>query len=200
MANKKRIKVGKYKTVFRGITFKIKHAKAVFPSGKIKIFEQAVRTPTVTILAIDNKGRLLLNREYRLKQKKYLWRLPAGRVDKEKSPIKAAQRELQEETGFKAKKIKLFHASESSQSLDWKKYSYIATGLMPARLEGDEDEDIKVVPVPIAKAFKMAVEGEIKNENMAYLIMKLYFLRNDGRTKKAGRSKLDNFKLKHYHL
>ena len=172
---KKRIKVGKYKTVFRGITFEIKRARAISPSGKIKILEQATRPPLVTILALDEKGRLLLNLEYRLKYKKYLWRLPAGRVDKEEDPLKAAQRELREETGFRAKKIKLFHTSESGQSLNWEKYAYLATGLTPDPLEGDEDEDIKVVPTSIDKAFKMAIGGEIKNEEMAYLVIRLYY-------------------------
>jgi|GEM_PF-2057190 len=55
---KKRVKVGKYKTVFKGAIFKIKQAKAIFPSGKIKIFEQASRLPTVTVLAIDAKRNI----------------------------------------------------------------------------------------------------------------------------------------------
>lgn len=175
--SKKRVRIGKYKKVFKGITFEIQQAKAVLPNGQIKIFEKAVRPPTVTILAIDDRGRLLLIREYRTKHKRYLWRLPSGRVDKEKSPIKASQRELREETGFKAKKLKLFHLSDTWQSLDWKRYSYLATGLIAAPLEGDEDEDIIVAPTSISKAYKMVKDGEIENENMAYLIWKLYKFR-----------------------
>lgn len=171
----KRIKVGKYKTVFKGVMFTIKQAKAVLPSGKIKILEQAVRPPTVTILAIDDKGRLLLTKEYRLKHKKYLWLLPSGKVDKGESPFKAAQRELQEETNFKAKKLKLFHITDSGQSLGWKMYAHVATGLIPAPLKGDEDENIKIVPTSISRAFKMVIDGEIEKENIAYLIMKLYY-------------------------
>ena len=36
---KKRVKLGKYKTVFKGIFFSIKHAKAEWPSGKKGVFE-----------------------------------------------------------------------------------------------------------------------------------------------------------------
>src|SRR3989344_2547288 len=172
--NKKRVKVGKYKTVFNGVIFKIKQAKAIFPSGKVKTFEQAVRPVSVTIMAIDNKGQLLLTREYRQKYKRYLWRLPAGRVEKNESPLKAAQRELREETGFKARKIKLFNFSDMGQSLDWKRYTYLATELKPAPLAGDEDEDIKVIPTPIKKAFGMVLKSKIQSMDMAYLILKLY--------------------------
>lgn len=174
MVNKKRIKLEKYKSVFKGVIFEIKQAKAIFPSGQVKTFEMAIRPPSVTILAIDDQGRLLLTREYRSKYKTYLWRLPAGRMDKEKDPKIAAQRELREETGFRAKKLKLFHYAEMGQSLDWKRYTFLATGLIPAPLPGDEDEDIIVVPTSIKKAFRMVLDGKIKNETMCYLILKLY--------------------------
>ncbi|KKW15607.1 MAG: NTP pyrophosphohydrolases including oxidative damage repair enzyme [Parcubacteria group bacterium GW2011_GWA2_50_10b] len=171
---KNRVKVGNYKTVFKGTIYEIKQAKAVFPSGKIKTFEIASRPPSVSILAFDHKRRLLLTREYRVKYKKYLWRIPAGRVDKGEQPIKAAQRELQEETGYKARNLKLFHFTDMGQSLDWKRYTYLATGLAKSPLNGDEDEDITVVPTTLPKAYKMVKQGKIKNEGMAYLIFKLY--------------------------
>lgn len=171
--NKKRIKIGKYKTVFRGVIFEIKQAKAIFPSGAVKTFEQAIRPPSVTIIALDKQGRILLTREYRPKYKRYLWRLPAGRVDKGEDPKKAAQRELREEIGYRASKLNLFHKTDMGQSLDWTRYTYLATGLIWAPLEGDEDEDITVVPIKIIDALEMVKKGKIENEAMAYLIIKL---------------------------
>ena len=40
---KKANKIGKYKTVFRGIIFEMKQSKSLFPSGQVKTFERAVR-------------------------------------------------------------------------------------------------------------------------------------------------------------
>lgn len=171
---KKRVRVGKYKTVFKGTIFDIQQAKAVFSNGKVKTFEKAIRLPTVILLAIDDKNRLLLAREYRINHKKYMLRLPAGRVDRGERPIDAAQRELQEETGFKAKKIKLFNHSLKGQSMEWEKYTYLATSLTRDRLHVDEDEDITIIPTSITKAFNMVLDGTIKDESMAYVIMKLY--------------------------
>ncbi len=173
----KPVKVGKYKTVFRGEVFDIRQAGVVLPSGKKMVFEQAVRPANVVILPIDAKGRLLLVREWRRRYNRYLWGLPGGRVDKEKSVINAAQRELREETGFRAAKLKLFHKGYQGLSMDWKRYAYIATGLTPAPLLGDEDEDITVVPVSIERAFKMVAEDKFVNEFMAFLVTKLYFHR-----------------------
>lgn len=173
----KPVKVGKYKTVFCGEIFTVRQADVVLPSGKKVVFEQVIRPANVVILAIDAEGRLLLVREWRRKYNRYLWGLPGGRVDKEKSIISAAQRELREETGFRAAKLKLFHKGYQGLSMDWKRYAYIATGLTSAPLPGDEDEDITVVPVSIEKSFKMVTEDKFVNEFMAFLVTKLYFHR-----------------------
>ncbi|MEI7961650.1 MAG: NUDIX hydrolase [archaeon] len=171
----KRVKVGKYKTVFEGELFTIKQAKAVFPDGKTKTFECAYREPSVTILAIDNKKRLLLNREYRIHLKKYIWRLPAGRVDKGETPKRAARRELIEETGFDAKKITLFHKTKPMQSFHRIHYIYLATNLIPKKLDAGEFEDITTFSTPLSKVYKMVKNKEI-DEGTIYLC-RLYWER-----------------------
>ncbi len=50
------------------------------------------------------KNRILLVRQYRLPAGKFLWELPAGKVDEGENALQAARRELIEETGYRAKK------------------------------------------------------------------------------------------------
>src|SRR5690349_3509197 len=57
---------------------------------------------SVAVLAIDDEGRIPLVRQYRYPVDDALWELPAGRLDPGESPEEAAQRELQEEIGFRA--------------------------------------------------------------------------------------------------
>ncbi len=171
---KPRVKVGEYKRVFKGLLIDVFQTTARFPSGQIKTFERGVKAPSVCIMAIDEKGRLILIREYRLRHNRYEIRLPAGRIEKNESPKAAAQRELREETGFRAKNLKLFHKSEGAQSLIWSSYVFLATGLTPDPLVGDEDEDITLMPTSLTKALKMVKEETIKNEFISYLIFKLY--------------------------
>ena len=56
------------------------------------------------MMAIDEKKRILLVRQYRLPADAYLWELPAGKVDEGETPLQAAKRELIEETGYRAGK------------------------------------------------------------------------------------------------
>jgi ADP-ribose pyrophosphatase len=56
------------------------------------------------MLAMDEKKRILLVRQYRLPADAYMWELPAGKVDPGEKPLQTAKRELAEETGYKAKK------------------------------------------------------------------------------------------------
>src|SRR5437868_4590153 len=69
---------------------------------------------SAVVMPVDEKKRVLLVRQYRLPAKQYLWELPAGRVDPGETPLRAARRELKEETGYKAKtleKLAVFYPS-----------------------------------------------------------------------------------------
>ena len=157
----KRAKVGAYKTVFKGTFFRIMQAPVILPSGTKKTFERVVIPPGVTILAIDNRKNILLIREYRHNYKKHVWRLPNGKIDPDEKPLAAAHRELREETGYRAKRMQLYHLPDVGLYMDWKRYAFLAQDLVISPLPKDEDEDIIVVPTPIKKAFTMVKSGEI---------------------------------------
>ena len=56
------------------------------------------------MMAVDDRKRILLVRQYRLPAQKFLWELPAGTIDPGEKPLQTARRELIEETGYRAKK------------------------------------------------------------------------------------------------
>lgn len=167
----------KPRVVFRGRFCVIEHRTVTYPSGTKKIFEHIRRIPSVSVLPIDRRGRLLLIREYREALRRWILTVPSGRVDKEQSPRAAAQRELREETGLRARRLRLVMKSSPKGFLHWPWYVYLAEDLVSDPLPQDEGEDITVVPTSLKKAYAMALDGTITYEFIALAIIRLYHQR-----------------------
>ena len=171
---KGKIKYGSWETKYTGIIFDIKQRQVIYPDGSQKTFEHIFRADSVSVLAFDDKNRLLLTYEHRDDLGKYVHFLPAGRMDKPgESFLRAAKRELREETGYEAKTWKMVRNGFNVRNIVSKTYCYAAKDLKWNPLGGDEYYPIKLRPVSLKKAVQMCLEGQIPNEFLAYNI--LYF-------------------------
>ncbi len=99
------MKITSSKQVYDCGLFRVTEDVAVDPKTKFQIKRSVVRhIGSAVMMAVDDKKRVLLVRQYRLPADKYLWELPAGRLDAGENPLQAAKRELKEETGYAARK------------------------------------------------------------------------------------------------
>lgn len=99
---------------------------------------------SAVIMPVDAKKRVLLVRQYRLPARRFLWELPAGKVDPGETPLQAARRELKEETGCRAKKLtKLAEFYPSPGFLAEKMTIYLATELTEGEATPMDDERIE---------------------------------------------------------
>ena len=99
---------------------------------------------SAVMMPVDDRGRILLVKQYRLPARQYMWEIPAGRVDAGETVLRAAKRELSEETGLKAKtwtKIAEFYASPGF--LAEKMTIFLATDLTQGEAKPMEDERIE---------------------------------------------------------
>src|SRR5215471_1174047 len=84
--------------------FKVSLDRALDPDG-FEIKRAIVQHEgSAVVMPVDEKKRILLVRQYRLPARRYLWELPAGRIDPGETALQSAKRELIEETGYRAKK------------------------------------------------------------------------------------------------
>ena len=84
-------------------------------------------------------------RQYRHATKQYLWELVAGRMERGENPKKGAQRELLEETGYRAKRFSVFlDVFPTPGFLEERMYLLLARDLTPGAAEPEEDEQIVV--------------------------------------------------------
>jgi ADP-ribose pyrophosphatase len=124
--------------------FRVTMDHAVDPAG-FEIKRAIVQhNGSAVMMPVDEKGRILLVRQYRLPARRYLWELPAGRVDPGETPLQAARRELIEETGYRAKKwTKLIRFFPSPGFLAEAMTIYLARELKAGPPHPMEDERIE---------------------------------------------------------
>ncbi len=131
------------KELLRTPVFWVTMDKAIDPEG-FEIDRAIIQhAGSSVVMPVDEKGRVLLARQYRLPAQDYLWEIPAGRMDPGETPLKAAKRELKEETGLTAKKwTRLFSLYMSPGFLAEKMHIYVAQELKQGKREVIEDERI----------------------------------------------------------
>jgi len=129
---------------FKCSIFTITEDTAVEPGGYKAHRFVINHNGSAVMLAVDEKKRVLLVRQFRLAARTAMWELPAGRVDPGETPLKAAKRELIEETGYRArawKKVVSFFPSPGF--LSEKMHIFVATGLSAGDAAPMEDERIE---------------------------------------------------------
>jgi len=155
------------RTVYRGPVFWVTTDHVQEPGG-IKVRRDLIHhSGSVVVLAVDDSSaipRLLLERQYRHAAGDYLWELPAGRIDPGEQELRAAQRELIEETGYRAerwRKILQFYASPGFMAETMA--VYMATGLKKGQAEPEDDEVIRKRMFPLPAAVNMVLKGTIRD-------------------------------------
>jgi ADP-ribose diphosphatase len=145
----------------------------------------------VAILAIDDQDRVLMVRQYRAPAGQTLLEVPAGALDVDpetgaiEDPALAAPRELEEETGYRARSLRLLTSFWTAPGFATElMHVYLATDLAPAdgsRLSPDEDERLEVEHVPWAEALAMVDRGEIADAKSLVALLWLDRMRRDER-------------------
>lgn len=138
------MKVISSKEVFRTKLFSVVEEVAHDPDG-FEIHRSIIRHPgSAVMMAVDEKQRVLLVRQFRLPAEQKMWELPAGRLDPGENPLQAAKRELREETGCRAKKwTKLASFWPSPGYVAEKMTIFLATELTEGEQEPMDDERIE---------------------------------------------------------
>jgi len=119
---------------------------------------------SAVMMAVHDRQRILLVRQFRLPAKAYLWELPAGRLDPGEKPLQAAKRELVEETGFRAARWKKLISFYPSPGYVGEKMTiFLATGLTPGPPHPMDDEHIESRWFPAQQVERMIRANEIQD-------------------------------------
>jgi ADP-ribose pyrophosphatase len=157
-------RVTKSRRIYDGRVVSLREDTVELVGGRSALREIVEHGEVVVIVPLDGDGNVLLVRQYRLPARDVLLEVPAGGVDEGESVEDAAQRELQEETGYRAAKLARIGGFFVSPGYCTEFiHVFLATGLKARALEGDADEDIVVERLPLSEAMLLIDSGEIKD-------------------------------------
>ena len=170
------MKVIRKREVYKSKIFTVAEEVATDPSG-FQIDRAIVRHGgSAVMLAVDERKRVLLVKQFRLPAEKDLWEIPAGRLDPGEKPLDAARRELAEETGYTAKKWKKLVAWWPSPGyVSEKMHLFLATDLQRGKATPMEDERIETRWFKKKELGRLIGQGKI--EDGKTLIAFLYWRR-----------------------
>lgn len=145
------------------------------PNGDTATREVIEHPGAVAVIALTGGGELLMVRQYRHATGEVLLEIPAGKRDPGESPLACAQRELEEETGYRAKQWRLLFSYYTTPGFsDELLYIIQASDLEKGEAHTDEEEFIEVVTVPVPEALDMVYRGEIRDAKTIIGILALF--------------------------
>jgi ADP-ribose pyrophosphatase len=153
--------------VFDGPLFKIVRDRLIEPGGAENVRDIIRHNGSVVILALDSSKSkkdpwIVVERQYRHAANQFLWELPAGKLEEGEYPLAGAKRELEEETGYRAKKWKpLVEYFASPGFLGESMKVFLAEGLVAGDAHPEEDENIELRLVKLSEVLKMIAKGSI---------------------------------------
>lgn len=148
-----------------------------------RIKKGVIEHPGAVVLAPVRESaggpEVLMLRQYRLALGETILELPAGTRGWDEDWLVCAQRELREETGFRAESFHFLGEIWPSPGVsDELMRLYLATGLYADPLSGDLDEEIEVQPMPLAELVTMAQDGRLRDaKSIIGLLKTAVFLR-----------------------
>jgi ADP-ribose pyrophosphatase len=173
---KGRAKILKSKILYTGKVFKLRRDTVIEPGGVRADRDIIVHPGSVVVLPIFEDGRVLLIRQYRHSVGEFLWELVAGRKEPAESPSAAARRELLEETGYTARRLrKMLHIIPTPGFVNEWMWIFAADGLAEGTAQPEEDEKITPRIFTLKQADAMIRGGRLRDaKSIAGL---LYYMR-----------------------
>jgi ADP-ribose pyrophosphatase len=153
--------------VFEGPLFRVVRDRLIEPGGREGVRDVVRHHGSVVILAIDNTKNkknpwIVIERQYRHAAGQFLWELPAGKLDPGENALQGAQRELEEETGYRAKKWKpLVEYYPSPGFLGESMKVFVAEDLVAGDAHPEDDERIEFRLVKLSQVIKLIEKGAI---------------------------------------
>jgi ADP-ribose pyrophosphatase len=171
-------KILKSEIIYKGPVFGVRRDLVLEPGG-IRATREVITHPgSVVVLPVLPDGRILLIRQYRHATRQFLWELVAGRMEAGETPARAAARELIEETGYRARRFRVFlDVFPTPGFLEERMYILLAQELTSGDAHPEVDEKITPRAFTPAQLKGMIRRGKLRDaKSIAGLLYYFSFL------------------------
>lgn len=167
--------------IFSGKVIDLYVEDVELPNGKTSKREIVKHPGAVAILAVTEEGKIIMVKQFRKPLERAIVEIPAGKLEKGEEPEYTALRELEEETGYTAKKLTKITAFYTSPGFaDEIVHVFLAEELsvLEEKRALDEDEFVEVMEVTLEDALKLVESREVYDAKTAYAIQYLQLKRS----------------------
>lgn len=142
------------------------------PNGKLADREYLDHPGAVAALPILRRDTVVLVRQYRYPVRQVTFEMPAGKLAPGEKILPCLRRELAEETGYIARRIRpLLSYWPTPAFSDELLHLFVADGLVPGPVSPDEDEFLEVAEVPLRRALDWVFSGRIRDSKTVIALL-----------------------------
>ena len=165
------------KRVFEGKMISVRVDRVRLPNGEESTREVVDHPGAVVIVPVLGE-EIIFVEQYRYPIEQELLELPAGKMDPRESPEECAKRELEEETGYQAKKFsylgKIFTTPGFTTEVI---HIFVAEELEETSQNTDPDEFIEVKKIPVEKVLSLLKNAEIEDSKTICALTRYFFVK-----------------------
>lgn len=150
------------RTLYQSDHVLVREDALVLPDGRERAYPVLRLGASVGIVPFLPDGRVVLVRQYRHVTQDFCWEIPGGSITPGEPPEEAAQRELREEAGYRAGRLRRLGGFwPNTAYLDEVIHIYVAGELAVDPLPADQDEHLEIRAFPFDEALAMAQDDRI---------------------------------------
>ena len=151
--------------VYKNSFVALREDKVINPDGKDSVYAVYEIRYAIGVVVLDSDQNIYLVGQFRYAIDEYAWEVVEGGAEIGEDPLVAAQRELLEELGIKAKSwttlgeeihISNCHTNERARA-------FLAQDLEFLEHSRDSSEILEIRKIPFSEALKLTDSGEIKD-------------------------------------
>ncbi len=163
------------KNIYKGRIVNLNLETVTLPNGATVELEVIHHPGAAAVVPMKDERTVILIRQYRHAVGGYIYEIPAGKLHPGEDPLVCAQREMEEEIGYKAGILEHVTSAYTTPGFtDEIIHIYRATQLQQGQQNLGHDEVLEIAEFPLEKTIAMIREGVIQDAKTIVGLQSVY--------------------------